>query len=86
MSEKELVVQAPKLQAPSVQDAVDIGLNVFALKLVAESMPAVLSNLEKMGVPLGTGVELVLSSKDGKRWKLIVSATEELATRGDGAL
>lgn len=65
-----------------------IGLNVFAVKLLVESVPVALATLEKMGVANRgeSGLELVLTAKDGVRYLVTIVKTDEPVTLGDGAL
>lgn len=76
------------LDCPHVNDAIQIGLNAFALKLVAESWPHVLKAFATLELPLDSRVVLVLEAKDEARTRVRITleTTTDEPTPGQGAL
>lgn len=75
------------LEAPDVQALIELGLNAFALKLVAESAPDFLTRLAgQLDLKESHGVSMVMTSKNGTRVRLTIALTDDEPTPGQGAL
>ncbi len=80
--------EKPTLQVSSADQGFQCGLNLFGLKLAAESWPHVLESLSKLQQPLDARVTLVLAAKDAARTRVRITletVSDELMP-GQGAL
>lgn len=74
------------LQVPSAADGLQIGLNMFGAKLLAESWPHALELLGKLELPADSRVSMVLEAKNKIRVRITLETTEEPLTPGQAAL